>query len=96
MDLHYSQTLKFRLFQMELLESPMDLHYSQTMYLLKVKELMLESPMDLHYSQTGKGTYKTYKSLNPLWIYTTLKRPTVWLGLLSSLNPLWIYTTLKH
>ena len=34
-------------------------------------------------------------SLNPLWIYTTLKHIPSLCHIPDSLNPLWIYTTLK-
>ena len=51
--------------------------------------------MDLHYSQTLTRVTEHSISLNPLWIYTTLKHPSTILSFHTSLNPLWIYTTLK-
>ena len=51
--------------------------------------------MDLHYSQTGLCPVTHIFSLNPLWIYTTLKPKLKNDDGLDSLNPLWIYTTLK-
>ena len=55
-------------------ESPMDLHYSQTFCVVRYCIGKFESPMDLHYSQTAVIIDKDFFSLNPLWIYTTLKR----------------------
>ena len=57
-----------------LFESPMDLHYSQTHLSFHRMKLSFESPMDLHYSQTQSHWEEAAESLNPLWIYTTLKR----------------------
>ena len=51
--------------------------------------------MDLHYSQTIIKTAYSRESLNPLWIYTTLKRGNWRVSKIKGLNPLWIYTTLK-
>ena len=51
--------------------------------------------MDLHYSQTINDCLNLLTSLNPLWIYTTLKPSTQLSQHHLSLNPLWIYTTLK-
>ena len=74
MDLHYSQTDHGR-FQPEAeFESPMDLHYSQTARYEVMLFDMFESPMDLHYSQTCFRHKQEVMSLNPLWIYTTLKQ----------------------
>ena len=74
MDLHYSQTFQ-NLFQLlQPFESPMDLHYSQTWSLAPFLTYKFESPMDLHYSQTSHAFRYTKTSLNPLWIYTTLKQ----------------------
>ncbi len=56
---------------------------------------MFESPMDLHYSQTNTSVPVPTGSLNPLWIYTTLKQNLQDAENYISLNPLWIYTTLK-
>ena len=73
MDLHYSQTAETLQVYHELFESPMDLHYSQTRgHALKII-ILFESPMDLHYSQTIYVNGDLFDSLNPLWIYTTLK-----------------------
>ena len=58
-------------------ESPMDLHYSQTNDKKMQEAFRFESPMDLHYSQTASGTSVTSAGLNPLWIYTTLKRKMI-------------------
>ena len=74
MDLHYSQTLPTLIRSVSLFESPMDLHYSQTQKEQNVVGMMFESPMDLHYSQTVTPFCVVVCSLNPLWIYTTLKR----------------------
>ena len=60
---------------MYLFESPMDLHYSQTDGSFSICGSKFESPMDLHYSQTHVLKIIMVISLNPLWIYTTLKRP---------------------
>ena len=51
--------------------------------------------MDLHYSQTDLELLRNSLSLNPLWIYTTLKQWCTLFSFGNSLNPLWIYTTLK-
>ena len=51
----------------------MDLHYSQTYNRRSNKKGEFESPMDLHYSQTCALLLAVIGSLNPLWIYTTLK-----------------------
>ena len=52
--------------------------------------------MDLHYSQTWVQSVFRILSLNPLWIYTTLKHEKEKVTSNYSLNPLWIYTTLKQ
>ena len=54
----------------------MDLHYSQTLQQEHLRHFWFESPMDLHYSQTTLYRIHSWKGLNPLWIYTTLKRRT--------------------
>ena len=51
--------------------------------------------MDLHYSQTSVCAITCFVSLNPLWIYTTLKLKNNVSFVNQRLNPLWIYTTLK-
>ena len=73
MDLHYSQTSQQSLRKNGKFESPMDLHYSQTTSRGIRRLLVFESPMDLHYSQTTVPFPIWDESLNPLWIYTTLK-----------------------
>ena len=73
MDLHYSQTPTIFCFKFHWFESPMDLHYSQTFQFGEPDIFAFESPMDLHYSQTISLRFSTDESLNPLWIYTTLK-----------------------
>ena len=73
----------------------MDLHYSQTPPISSNAPHVFESPMDLHYSQTPRRDLYFRISLNPLWIYTTLKLPGQEVCDCGGLNPLWIYTTLK-
>ena len=73
MDLHYSQTKPPQPIRTYAFESPMDLHYSQTTLHSKCYAFVFESPMDLHYSQTMNTYFTIGISLNPLWIYTTLK-----------------------
>ena len=73
----------------------MDLHYSQTYPAFLNHTYQFESPMDLHYSQTSGELNSSSAGLNPLWIYTTLKRAFHAHKRKKSLNPLWIYTTLK-
>ena len=73
----------------------MDLHYSQTTSKPHVLYAVFESPMDLHYSQTQSTNCCKLESLNPLWIYTTLKQYSIYYSQYIGLNPLWIYTTLK-
>ena len=74
----------------------MDLHYSQTYNNAMHSPDLFESPMDLHYSQTEIVASGQKASLNPLWIYTTLKLTDHRFLNTSCLNPLWIYTTLKQ
>ncbi len=95
MDLHYSQTILLDRMDIHLFESPMDLHYSQTYFCNYSVKYKFESPMDLHYSQTDAVDRKLCSSLNPLWIYTTLKHANSVYYFGGCLNPLWIYTTLK-
>ena len=73
MDLHYSQTNRKNTAIVNEFESPMDLHYSQTPPISSNAPHVFESPMDLHYSQTPRRDLYFRISLNPLWIYTTLK-----------------------
>ena len=77
MDLHYSQTMGKQGLRIWAFESPMDLHYSQTHCALYLSNSLFESPMDLHYSQTLCTFGNKVIGLNPLWIYTTLKRSFV-------------------
>ena len=58
----------------------MDLHYSQTEPTPYFGSVKFESPMDLHYSQTYLEHWQATVSLNPLWIYTTLKRKLIRCG----------------
>ena len=51
--------------------------------------------MDLHYSQTWLWRANNQRGFTTLWIYTILKRNSVFLCFCTSFTTLWIYTILK-
>ena len=95
MELHCSQTCRFKVLELLQFETPMELHCSQTLRRSRMFLSVFETPMELHCSQTEREEKRPSKCLRPLWNYTALKPPQLFDCCIVSLRPLWNYTALK-